>query len=240
MASKTPSKHRYHYQYPHPAVTADAVVFGLGEADLQVLLIERRHPPFAHYWAVPGGFVNLNESLEAAARRELAEETGLQNVPLEQFHTFGDPGRDPRERVISVAYFGLVRPEACVLRARSDARAIRWFPVDHLPRLAFDHRQMVARAAQCLREKLVREPLAVALLPEKFKLPQLQRVYEIILGVSLDKRNFRRHFLASGLLVPLGEWDRSARRRPARLYRFDRRKLAAQPAGGFAFPAAMP
>jgi 8-oxo-dGTP diphosphatase len=237
MADKTRPHLPYCYQYPHPAVTVDCVVFGLGDDDLKVLLIERKHAPCARCWAIPGGFVNLDETLDAAARRELREETGVENVYLEQFHTFGEPGRDPRERVISVAFYVLVKPEDYSLCASSDARDVRWFSLKRLPRLAFDHQEILARAAQCLRDKLGREPVGFELLPEKFKLPQLQRLYELILERPLDKRNFRRRMLASGVLLALREWDRSAQRRPARLYRFDRRKCLALKQKGFHFIA---
>lgn len=235
MPVRTHSELPYRYKYPHPAVTVDCVVFGLGEADLQVLLIERKHDPFAGCWAIPGGFVNMDETLDAAARRELHEETGVQDVYLEQFFTFGEPGRDPRERVISVAFYVLVKPEDYSLCASSDASDARWFSLKELPRLAFDHKEILACAVRCLRDKVGREPIGFELLPEKFKLPQLQGVYEIILEQPLDKRNFRRRILGSGILVPLKEWDRSAQRRPARLYRFDRRKYEALKQKGFHF-----
>jgi 8-oxo-dGTP diphosphatase len=235
MTAKAKTKLPYCYRYPHPAVTVDCVVFGLGEHGLQVLLIQRKHDPFGGRWAIPGGFVNMDETLEAAALRELQEETGVQDLYLEQFYTFGDPGRDPRERVISVGFFVLVRPEHYALCASSDARDARWFSLKKLPPLAFDHPKILAQAIRRLRDKIRSEPVGFELLPAKFKLPDLQRLYEIVLERPLDKRNFRRRLLSSGLLAPLNELDRSQQRRPARLYRFDRRRYRELKQKGFNF-----
>jgi 8-oxo-dGTP diphosphatase len=233
MRSKLAEEFPYHYKYPHPAVTVDCVVFGLEGNDLRVLLIERKHDPFAGCWAIPGGFVNINESLEDAARRELHEETGVTNVYLEQFYSFGAPKRDPRERVISVAFFVLVKPGDYALCASSDASAAAWFSLKRLPKLAFDHAEILARARQHLQQKIRYEPVGFELLPAKFKLPQLQRLYEVILEQALDKRNFRRRILRTGLLVPQKEMDRSQQRRPAQLYRFDKRKYRELKQKGF-------
>jgi len=195
----------YTYEYARPAVTVDAVVFGFDGAELQILLIERAMEPFAGSWAVPGGFVAMNESLEAAALRELQEETGITRVFLEQLYTFGEVQRDPRGRVISVAYYALVKPSEHPTTAATDARQAQWFPVCTLPHLAFDHERIVAVALSRLRGKVRYEPIGFELLPKKFTLSELQALYEAILGTPLDKRNFRKKILGMGLLIALPE-----------------------------------
>ncbi len=218
----------YTYEYFHPAVTVDCVVFGLDfeEAELKVLLIRRKGEPFAGKWALPGGFVREEESLEEAARRELAEETGLGEVYLEQLYTFGKPKRDPRERVISVAYFALVKSREATLRAATDAADAAWFPAAKAPRLAFDHEAILDTALTRLKGKVRYQPVGFELLPPKFTLTQLQRLYEIVLGRPLDKRNFRKKVLATRLLVGLGEKEKGVAHRAAQLYRFDQREYS--------------
>lgn len=144
----------YSYDYPHPAVTTDVVVFAMRGDELSVLLIRRAEPPFKDSWALPGGFVNIDESLEDCARRELQEETGVSGVSLEQLHTFGEPDRDPRERVISVAYYALIPSDRTEPRAGSDAAGASWFGVDELPTLAFDHDRIIAMARRHLEATL--------------------------------------------------------------------------------------
>jgi 8-oxo-dGTP diphosphatase len=212
------------YQYPRAALAVDCVVFGLDEGDLKIMLIERDLEPFRGSWALPGGFVRLDETLEEAARRELHEETGLERVYLEQLHAFSGLERDPRERVVSVAFFALVKLADHRVRAATDARDAAWFAVHDLPRLAFDHEQIVEIAVARLRTKARREPIGVELLPPRFTLTQLQRLYETILERPLDKRNFRKKVLATGMLIELGEVERDVAHRAARLYRFDRRR----------------
>lgn len=212
----------YTYSYPHPAVTTDVVLFGIRAERLQVLLIRRARPPFAGYWALPGGFVDIDEDLNACAMRELAEETGITGVYLEQLYTFGAPDRDPRERVISVAYLGLVSGEVEPPRAGSDAGAAAWFPREGLPPLAFDHHAIVEMAYRRLSAKLGYSTIALQFLPPEFTLRQLQSVYEIILGRALDKRNFRKRVLAQGYLEETGVYRREGNHRPARLYRVRR------------------
>ncbi len=210
----------YCYEYPRPAVTVDVVAFTVRQARLQVLLIQRQRPPFAGAWALPGGFVGMDEPLEAAAERELAEETGVSGAYLEQLYTYGDPHRDPRGRVITVAYFALIPADAPVrAEGGDDAAQARWFPVDDLPPLAFDHADIIAYALRRLRYKLEYTAVGFQLLPETFTLTELQRVYEIILGEKLDKRNFRRRILQSGVIEPTPHY-RSGEGRPARLYRY--------------------
>ena len=225
----------YTYEYPRPAVTVDAAVFGFDGAELQILLVERALEPFAGQWAIPGGFVNMNESVEAAAVRELQEETGISRVFLEQLYTFGDVQRDPRGRVISVAYYALVKPSEHPTAAASDAREARWFPVSALPPLAFDHEKIVAVALERLRGKVRYEPIGFELLPPKFTLSELQALYEAILGSPLDKRNFRKKILGMELLVALQERRQGAQHRPAQLFRFDQKAYKQLRKKGFNF-----
>jgi 8-oxo-dGTP diphosphatase len=205
--------------FPRPSVTVDVVIFTLRENDLQVLLVRRRYPPFAGMWAVPGGFVNIDESLEQAALRELEEETGVRDVYLEQLYTFGEPRRDPRGRTITVAYFALVPANAIQIRAGDDASEARWWCVDDLPDLAFDHGEIMAYALKRLRYKLEYTAVGFELLPETFSLSELQAAYEVVLGESLDKRNFRRKILGAAVIEETGLY-RTGEGRPARLYRF--------------------
>ena len=205
---------------PTISVTVDVVLFTIKDGTLCALLVKRKNRPFAGRWALPGGFVEADETLEAAARRELREETGARGVYLEQLYTFGDPRRDPRGRVISVAYFALLDWKAVAVRAASDAKEARWLPVDAMPNLAFDHAAIVAYAKQRLRYKLEYTTVGFQLLPRHFTLGELQRVYEAILGKTLDKRNFRKKILELGLLKALPALKREGAHRPATLYRF--------------------
>lgn len=210
------------YEYPRPALTVDAVVFGLDDENLKILLIRRGLEPFKDRWALPGGFVQVGESPDAAAARELDEETALTPRVLTQIGAYGDPGRDPREHVVTVAYFALVRLGAQAVAAATDAAQAAWFALDELPALAFDHAKIVDDALARLRFDLKNRPLAFELLPERFPLRALQTLHEQVLDAPLDKRNFRRKALDSGLLVELDEWETDVQHRAARLYRFDR------------------
>ena len=207
------------YAYPHPAVTTDVVLFTLRANKLCVLLIERLNPPHQGMWALPGGFLEIGEDLEACAMRELREETGIEGVYLEQLYTFGAPDRDPRERVISVTYFALARSDSLQPRAASDACRVAWFPLTELPPLAFDHAEIIRLAHQRLVAKLNYSTIAFQLLPEPFTLSQLQAVYETLLDEPLDKRNFRKGMLARGILQETGEFARHGKHRPAKTYR---------------------
>ena len=178
----------YTYEYPRPALTVDCVVFGLGDEGLKVLLIQRKGEPFKGKWAIPGGFVDLDEGLEDAARRELEEETGIGDVPLEQFHTFGEVDRDPRGRTVSVAYCALVNLEEHRPRASSDAADAAWFAITETPELAFDHDLVLDMACQALRRKVRHESVGLGLPPRKFTLDQLQRLYEEVLDCRIEKR----------------------------------------------------
>lgn len=227
-------------KYDHPSVTVDVVVFGMSgsldagddgngngdcvasgdEPELRVLLVRRRHWPFAGCWAIPGGFVGMNESLDAAARRELEEETGLRDVYLEQLYTFGTPERDPRTRVISVAYYALLPGQDHDTRAADDAGEARWFPVTALPALAFDHAHILDVALRRLRAKAGYAGIAREFLPSRFTLRKLRRIYETVLGCKLDRANFTRRMLTEGDIEETGEVDRGGAHRPAKLYRY--------------------
>jgi 8-oxo-dGTP diphosphatase len=225
----------FSYEYARPALAVDCVVFGLDENDLKVLLIQRKLQPFQHTWALPGGFVRIDETLDVAARRELEEEAGVTDVYLEQLYTFGDISRDPRERVVSTAYYALAKLSDHRIRAATDAMGVGWFGLDDLPKLAFDHSAIVERAHDRLRGKVRYAPVGFELLPPRFSLTQLQRMYEIILGTDLDKRNFRKKILSMDLLVETDEVEQGVRHRAARLYRFDRRKYDRLTRQGFEF-----
>lgn len=202
-----------------PLITVDVVIFTLREDDLQVLLVRREQWPYQDTWAIPGGLVGLDEALEAAALRKLEEETGLSDVYLEQLYTFGHPGRDPRDRVITVAYFAVIPAISIIPCITNDTERVRWWSIHDLPPLAFDHAGILAYALTRLRYKLEYTAVGFELLPETFTLTELQGAYEIILGEGLDKRNFRRKILAAGVLEPSGGY-RSGEGRPARLYRY--------------------
>lgn len=202
-----------------PLVAVDVVIFGLRDNDLQVLLVRRRRSPQQGMWAIPGGAIGQDEALEAAALRTLEEETGLADVYLEQLYTFGEPDRDPRERVITVAYFAAVPATSIVPRAADEAERVRWWSIYNLPQLAFDHAEVLSYALTRLRYKLEYTAVGFELLPETFTLTELQTAYEIVLGENLDKRNFRRKIQGAGIIEPSGGY-RSGEGRPARLYRY--------------------
>jgi 8-oxo-dGTP diphosphatase len=209
----------FQYEYPHPAVTVDVVIFTIRDRQLKLLLVKRAGEPYRGKWALPGGFVHLEESLDAGASRELEEETGVSGVFLEQLYTFGKPDRDPRERVITVAYYALVPSDKLQIRAATDAEAVGWFGMDELPELAFDHAEIVAMAHQRLVAKLDYSTIAFQFMPELFTLSELQEVYEIILRQEMDKRNFRKWVLALEQIEETDEERRGGIHRPARLYR---------------------
>ncbi|MDP6354258.1 MAG: NUDIX domain-containing protein [Planctomycetota bacterium] len=223
------------YEYPRPALTVDCAVFGLDDEDLKVILIQRDLDPFQGRWALPGGFVEMDETLENAALRELEEETGIRNVFLEQLYTFGEPNRDPRGRVITVAYYALVNLRDHRIHAATDARDAAWFSVSDIPPLAFDHEEVLECALNRLEGKVRYAPIGFELLPRKFTLTQLQHLYERILERELDKRNFRKKILSMDLLIELDEIEKGVAHRAARLYRFDRRKYRQLERKGFNF-----
>lgn len=207
------------YPYAHPAVTTDVVLFTIRDEKLQLLLIRRRNPPFQGQWALPGGFLDMDEDLADCALRELKEETGISDVYLEQLCTFGRPERDPRERVISVAYYGLVPSESMTLRPDTDATEAAWFALKALPELAFDHRQIVEKARERLAAKLDYSTIAFQFLPQQFTLSELQDVYETIRSEPMDKRNFRKWILGRNLIEETGGERRNGSHRPAKLFR---------------------
>ena len=211
---------KYCYKYPHPAVTTDCVIFGFDGSELQVLLIERGIEPFKGKWAFPGGFLNMDETAGEGAMRELKEETGLENAYIEQFNTYSDPGRDPRERVITIAHYALVRIQE--VKGGDDAAKAQWFPIDEVPQLAFDHDKILRDAMRKLRERIHFEPIGFELLPEKFTMRELQILYESILGVKFDRRNFAKKMMHYELLNQLDETVRPTAKRDALLYSFNK------------------
>jgi len=218
--------HTYNNQPNNPvAVTVDVLVFTVTDDALMVALIRRGIDPYKGAWALPGGFVLPNESLDDAARREVFEEAGISDVFLEQLYTFGEPRRDPRCRVVTVSYFALVSADRIRLEASSDAAEASWFAVNNLPPLAFDHAHILATGVARIKAKLEYSNVAYALLPERFRLAELKRVYETILGRAMDKRNFHKWIMASGLLEPTDELVTGAPGRPAMLYRFRDRRI---------------
>jgi 8-oxo-dGTP diphosphatase len=216
-------------------LTVDCVVFGLDDQELKVMLIQRGLPPFEGKWALPGGFVRVEETLDEAARRELEEETGLRKIFLEQIYTFSEVDRDPRERVVSVAYYALVNLRDHPVHAATDARDAAWFGVHDVPSLAFDHAEILRVALERLRGKLRYQPVGFELLPKKFTLSELQHLYELVLERTLDKRNFRKRVLAMDLLEETDEVQQDVAHRAARLYRFDERKYRRLVKTGFNF-----
>jgi 8-oxo-dGTP diphosphatase len=212
------------YVFPHPAVTTDVVLFTIRDEALNLLLIRRGREPFADCWALPGGFLDVDEDLDRCAERELEEETGVSGLYLEQLYTFGKTGRDPRERVISVAYFALAPSDRMRLRAGDDAADAAWFTLTDLPALAFDHAEIIRTAQRRLIAKLDYSTIAFQFLPETFTLAELQRLYEILIDAPIDKRNFRRWALALGQVEETGELRRCGSHRPARVYRLTQRE----------------
>jgi 8-oxo-dGTP diphosphatase len=209
----------YTYDHPHPAVTVDIVVFTVQSGRLAAVLIRRAGWPHAGKWALPGGFVGIDESLKRAAWRELREETGLSAAYLEQLGAFGRPDRDPRERVITVVYIALAPVDRLELQAGSDAKDARLFNVDELPELAFDHARIVGRAIERVRERLDTAGVARRLMPESFTLSELQRACEAVSGRRIDKRNFRKKLASLDMVEATGEMRQDGAHRPAKLFR---------------------
>lgn len=209
--------------FEKPSVTVDVVVFTIIDDQLKVLLIKRKNEPFQDKWALPGGFINKDEALEEAAKRELLEETGVKDVYLEQLYTFGGPERDPRGRIITVAYYALIKSESVELKASEDAAEAEWFPAYDLPELGFDHERIIEYAKQRLKWKLEYTTVGFQLLPQKFTLTELQRIYETILNKKFDKRNFRKKIKKLGLIKYTGEKQEDVPHRPAKLYELKRK-----------------
>ena len=224
-------ENKYCYRYPHPAVTTDCVIFGFDGERLQVLLIERGIEPYKGRWAFPGGFLKMDETAEEGARRELKEETGLDSAYMEQFHTFSTPERDPRERVITIAYYALVKIQE--VKGGDDAASARWFPLDEIPSLAFDHDYILRMATQRLREQIHFQPIRFELLPEKFTLKELQLLYEAILGINFDRRNFSKKMMHLEILTDLEETIWPTPKREAKLFKFNAEKYEELKRKGF-------
>ena len=207
-ADKKGTPQKFRYDYPRPMVTTDILVFGWDEAHLRIMLIRRKHDPFRDFWAIPGGFIEMDETLEETARRELREETGINRVPLQRFGVFGDPGRDPRGRSITIAYVAFLSPELLrKAKAGDDAAEVCWFPVRRAPKLAFDHSRILRQALGWLRESALRQPAWLALLPRTFSILEAQRLYEGILGREMDARSFRRKMVSSRWIRESGRKD---------------------------------
>ncbi len=209
----------YEYEYPHPAVTVDIAIFTVRNDRLNALLIKRALEPFVGEWALPGGFVEMDESLDTAAMRELEEETGVAASYLEQLYTFGAPDRDPRERVISVAFFALLPSDSLEIKAASDADGVGWFSVDELPELAFDHGEILDMALERLSAKVDYSTIALQLMPAEFTMPDLRHLYELVKREPIDARNFSKRMLALDVIEPTGTERREGAHRPAKLFR---------------------
>jgi 8-oxo-dGTP diphosphatase len=226
---------KYQYNYPRPALAADCALFGFDGGELKLLLIERENEPFKNKCALPGGFVYMDETTEECAKRILLEKAGLKNVFIEQLYTYSDPDRDPRERIVSVAYYALVNRNQFELLAGRDTVRAEWYSISEIPKLAFDHNKIVKAALQRLRGKVRYQPVGFELLNEKFTLTQLQQVYEAILATTIDKRNFRKKILGMGLLKELDEKEKNVAHKAARYYRFDKKAYRELTQSGFNF-----
>lgn len=213
---------KYCYKYPHPNVTTDCVIFGFDGARLMVLLIQRGMEPYKGQWAFPGGFLEMEESAEEGALRELREETGLRGAYIRQFHTFTAPQRDPRERVITIAYYALVRMQD--VKGGDDASDARWFALTEVPQLAFDHDQILRKAEQALRQQIYFEPIGFELLPNQFTIKELQSLYEAILDVRFDRRNFYNKMKRLEILEQTENTVNPTNKKKARLFRFNKQK----------------
>ncbi|MBS0628291.1 MAG: NUDIX hydrolase, partial [Verrucomicrobia bacterium] len=208
-------------QYP---ISVDCVIFGYSEKKLNVALIERKKEPFKGDWAIPGGFLIEDETVEEAAFRELKEETGIHDIYLEEFGVFSHPSRDPRGRVITVAFFALIASDKITLTATEDAASAKWFPIDSIPSLAFDHSEIYAKALNALKEAALIKPLVFELLPKEFTLTMLQNLYAQIFDTTLDKRNLRKKILSLSFIQETSKVTQNEKHRPAKLYQFDRNK----------------
>ncbi len=225
----------YCYEYPRPSFTTDCVIFGFDAGELKLLLIERGIEPFKGKWAFPGGFLNMDENSDECARRELFEETGIENVFIEQLYTFSDVNRDPRGRVITVAYYALVKLSDFKIQAGDDAQSAKWFPISQIPSLAFDHNLILRIALNRVRAKIRYQPIGFELLSEKFTLPELQNLYETILEKQLDRRNFRKKILETQLLIDHQESVKGVPHKGAKYFSFDKNKYKALSERGFNF-----
>ncbi len=228
-------ENKYCYEYPRPSLTTDCVIFGFDDSDLKVLLIERGIEPFKEKWAFPGGFVKMDENTEEGAKRELLEEAGLKDVFIEQLYTFSDVDRDPRGRVVTVAYYALVSLNNNTPTAGDDAKNAKWFSIHDVPSLAFDHDKILRMALYRLKGKIRYQPIGFELLPDKFTLSELQHLYEVILETSIDRRNFRKKIQKMDLLIELNENQQGVAHKAATYYIFDKKKYEQLSMKGFNF-----
>ena len=224
-------KGEYTYPFPRPSVTTDCVIFGYDGKDLKLLLVERGIPPFKGMWALPGGYLQMDEDAIDGAKRELFEETGLRDTYIEQFRTFSAVDRDPRGRVITIAHLALVRISE--VKGGDDAAKAQWFPLKDVPQLAFDHDMILREAMKALRQKIHFEPVGFELLPDVFTMPQLQHLYESILDVRFDRRNFASKMLHLGILEDTGSREPGAPSRVPATYRFNKDRYDALKSKGF-------
>lgn len=203
------------------ALSVDCVIFGLDEGELKALLIKRKKEPYSGMWALPGGFVEPSESLDDTAKRVLNELTGISDIFLEQFYTFGEVNRYPLGRVISVSYYALVKISDYKVQDTSKIEDVNWWPLSEIKELVFDHQKILNNALDTIKERVKSHLIGFELLPEKFTLTQLQNLYEVILGVTYDKRNFRKKFLAMGIIIKLEESQVGVAHRAANYFKFD-------------------
>ena len=216
-------------------LSIDSVVFGFENQNLEVLLVKRAIKPNKGKWALPGGFIKKREKIVDAGQRILEETTGIKNIYLEEVGVFDEIDRFPLRRVFTIAHFALVSPENYALHPGIDTSAVQWFRINELPILPFDHEQILHAALDKLRTRVRYKPIGFELLPEKFTLPRLQKLYEVILGKKLDKRNFRKKITKMNLLKKLNEKDKGNIRRAANLYKFDKNTYNKLKEKGFIF-----
>ena len=224
----------FKYEFPRVLLAVDAVVFAYDE-ELKILLIKRGIEPFKGEWALPGGFLRVDETLEEAVKRELKEETNIDQLYLEELQSFSSVDRDPRDRVVSVAYYALVNLENYKIKADTDASDVKWFSFNDIPKLYFDHKLIIEKAIERLRNKIEYKPIGFELLPEFFTITQIQNLYEVIFGKQLDKRNFRKKLLKTELLIETKKIDSEGVKRPAKLYKFNKEKYHELEKTGFKF-----
>lgn len=215
--------------------SVDCVIFGYGIEGLKILLLECSLPQYQGQWSLLGDFVSQDEDIDAAAHRVLNRYTGLENIYLEQVSTFGEPGRHPLGRVVTTAYYSLMKLEEYNGNQKYDGLIVKWFPVDDLPVMAFDHKDILDSCVRKMRESLREHPIGFELLPKQFTISQLQTLYEVVLCIDLDERNFRRKLRGLNLLVATGQTQRDVSHRPANLYRFDHAEYQRKLSKGFAF-----
>ena len=229
------SKQKYTYDYPRPAVTVDCVIFGFDKGSLKILLTKRAIEPYVGTWAFPGGFIQESETADDCARRKLDEEAGLKDVYLEQLYTFSEVDRDPRYRVISIAYYALVNSTDYLLQAGLDIDDVQWFSLDEKIDLAFDHQEILTLAIERLKGKIRYQPIGFELLPREFTLPDLHKLYETVLQRAIDRGNFRKKILSMDLLIDHSDKQENRHSRAAKIYSFDKDKYTALSKSGFYF-----